>query len=111
MFSAGFLEVLEDAALELQHMLEPGYYLVSAGRAQLERELAYRIPWSQRLARWTRAAGVLGYGGGIANTLAVRLGADLGAAVLAALAVEDGKGKWHEELARGDDRPETEVEG
>jgi cyclic beta-1,2-glucan synthetase len=51
---------------EQQHALEPGYYLVSAGRAQLERELGYRIPWNQRLARWTRAAGVLGYGGGIA---------------------------------------------
>ena len=24
---------------------------------------------------------------------------------------EDENGKWHEELARGDDRPETEVEG
>jgi hypothetical protein len=24
---------------------------------------------------------------------------------------EDQNGKWHEELARGDDRPETEVEG
>jgi cyclic beta-1,2-glucan synthetase len=51
---------------ESEHRLEPGYYLVSAGRAELERELEYRIPWSQRLARWTRGAGVLGYGGGIA---------------------------------------------
>ncbi|MFY9696136.1 MAG: DUF2188 domain-containing protein [Xanthobacteraceae bacterium] len=24
---------------------------------------------------------------------------------------EDQNGKWHEELARGDDRPETDVEG
>ena len=24
---------------------------------------------------------------------------------------EDEAGKWHEELARGDDRPDTEVEG
>jgi uncharacterized protein DUF2188 len=24
---------------------------------------------------------------------------------------EDSNGKWHEEVARGDDRPETEVEG
>jgi hypothetical protein len=24
---------------------------------------------------------------------------------------EDKSGKWHEELARGDDRPDTEVEG
>jgi cyclic beta-1,2-glucan synthetase len=48
------------------HRPEPGYFLVSAGRAELERELGYRIPWNQRFARWTRAAGVAGYGGGIA---------------------------------------------
>jgi hypothetical protein len=28
-----------------------------------------------------------------------------------AISWEDSGGKWHEELARGDDRPETEVEG
>jgi hypothetical protein len=28
-----------------------------------------------------------------------------------AITWEDKNGKWHEELARGDDRPETEVEG
>ena len=28
-----------------------------------------------------------------------------------AISWEDDKGKWHEEVARGDDRPETEVEG
>jgi cyclic beta-1,2-glucan synthetase len=49
-----------------QHGLEPGYYLVAAGRRQLERELGYRIPWRQRLGRCTRAAGVLGYAGSIA---------------------------------------------
>ncbi len=49
-----------------RHEIEPGYYLVSAGRSTLERELRYRVPWSQRIARWTRGAGVLGYGGGIA---------------------------------------------
>jgi cyclic beta-1,2-glucan synthetase len=49
-----------------RHAFEPGYYLVSAGRAALERELAYRIPWSQRLARGTRAGGIGGYAGGIA---------------------------------------------
>ncbi|HEY5264589.1 MAG TPA: glucoamylase family protein, partial [Steroidobacteraceae bacterium] len=48
------------------HALEPGYYLIADGRPELEAELAYRIPWNQRLARWTRAAGVHGYGGGIA---------------------------------------------
>jgi hypothetical protein len=28
-----------------------------------------------------------------------------------AISWEDSNGKWHEEVARGDDRPETEVEG
>jgi Uncharacterized protein conserved in bacteria (DUF2188) len=28
-----------------------------------------------------------------------------------AISWEDTDGKWHEEVARGDDRPETEVEG
>ena len=44
---------------------EPGYYLVADGRPALERELAYGIPWNQRMARWTRASGVTGYAGSI----------------------------------------------
>jgi Uncharacterized protein conserved in bacteria (DUF2188) len=28
-----------------------------------------------------------------------------------AISWEDANGKWHEEIARGDDRPEAEVEG
>jgi hypothetical protein len=27
------------------------------------------------------------------------------------ISYEDGKGHWHDEVARGDDRPETDVEG
>jgi hypothetical protein len=27
------------------------------------------------------------------------------------IAWEDSRGKWHEEVARGDDRPDTDVEG
>src|SRR5271165_993974 len=54
------------AGTPVPHALEPGYYLVALGRVELERELAYRIPWSQRVARWTRAGGVAGYAGGIA---------------------------------------------
>jgi Uncharacterized protein conserved in bacteria (DUF2188) len=27
------------------------------------------------------------------------------------ISYEDTKGRWHDELSRGDDRPETEVEG
>ncbi len=51
---------------EPPHAAEPGYYLVAAGRAQMERELGYRIPWSQRFARLTRFVGVFGYVGAIA---------------------------------------------
>ena len=28
-----------------------------------------------------------------------------------AISYEDRDGRWHDELSRGDDRPETEVEG
>jgi len=63
------------ADAQARHALEPGYYLVSDGRAGLERELAYRIPWSQRLARWTRAGGIGGYAGGIAVLSAVMVAA------------------------------------
>ena len=60
------------AAGEPQHSHEPGYYLVAAGRAQLEQELKYRIPWSQRFARWTQSAGVFGYvGGNAASSIAM----------------------------------------
>ncbi len=45
---------------------ESGYYLVAEGRRALERELGYAAPWNQRLARWTRAAGIGGYVGSIA---------------------------------------------
>ncbi len=47
------------------HALEPGYYLVSAGRIEFERELNYRIPWKLRFERATCAAGISGYAGAI----------------------------------------------
>jgi cyclic beta-1,2-glucan synthetase len=50
---------------------EPGYYLVAEGLPALERELAYHIPWNQRVARWTRASGVAGYAGSVAVISAV----------------------------------------
>jgi cyclic beta-1,2-glucan synthetase len=44
---------------------DPGYYLISRGRADLEKELGYRVPVSQWLRRiWIRAA-TLGYLGTI----------------------------------------------
>jgi len=45
---------------------DPGYYIVAEGRQELERKLKYAVPWNQRLARWTRAAGIGGYVGSIA---------------------------------------------
>jgi len=60
----------DSAAMQHAPESEPGYYLVSAGRREFERELEYRIPWSQRLARSTRAAGVSGYVAAIALTCA-----------------------------------------
>jgi cyclic beta-1,2-glucan synthetase len=44
---------------------EPGFYLIADGRPALERELGFRTPWHQHLARLTRAAGVPGYAGAI----------------------------------------------
>jgi cyclic beta-1,2-glucan synthetase len=40
---------------------DPGYFLISGGRAGLERELGFRAPPSQWLARATRRAGLSGY--------------------------------------------------
>ncbi len=77
------------------HALEPGYYLVSAGRTALELDLGYQVPWRHRIERWTRAAGVGGYAGAIA-VLSVAMTAGLlfvasrpsaSALVLAVLAV------------------------
>jgi cyclic beta-1,2-glucan synthetase len=46
---------------------EPGFYLVADGRPALELELAYAIPWNQRVARITRALGLPGYVGTVAG--------------------------------------------
>ena len=53
---------------------EPGFYLVADGRSVLEREILYAIPWNQRVARWTRDCGVLGYAGSIMTLSAVGTG-------------------------------------
>ena len=78
---------------EPQRAAEPGYWLVSEGRVELERELNYRVPFTQRWARGARSAGVLGYAGSIAAlsialTLAMAYAAglpDLGALSCAAV--------------------------
>src|SRR5262249_31495525 len=74
---------------------EPGYYLISRGRRELETELGYRAPIGQQLRRaWVRWA-VPGYPGGVALiTLIVaalpvactlRLGATTGIALILGL--------------------------
>src|SRR5450631_1462151 len=65
---------------EPPHALEPGYYLVGAGRAGLERDLKYSVPWSQRFARWTRFSGLFGYIGAIAAASAAMTAATVLAA-------------------------------
>jgi cyclic beta-1,2-glucan synthetase len=52
----------------------PGHFLLFPGRAGLEREIGYRVPWNQRPARWIRQAGLTGYVGAIA-LLSLALGA------------------------------------
>jgi cyclic beta-1,2-glucan synthetase len=64
-----------DASSVQPREYEPGYYLVADGRPELERELAYDIPWNQRFARLTRASGVAGYVGAIALLSAAITGA------------------------------------
>ncbi len=45
---------------------EPGYYLISKGRRVLEKEIGFRVPISEWLARANAAVGILGYVSAIA---------------------------------------------
>ena len=45
----------------LQPMDDPGYYLISKGRQEFEREIGYTAPWKQRLLRMYIRAAVPGY--------------------------------------------------
>jgi cyclic beta-1,2-glucan synthetase len=45
---------------------EPGYYFLSNGRRTIERELGFRVPFSERLIRANAAVGISGYVGAIA---------------------------------------------
>jgi cyclic beta-1,2-glucan synthetase len=45
---------------------DPGYYLISNGRPELERELGFRAPVNSWFVRATAAAGIFGYLGSIA---------------------------------------------
>src|ERR1700720_2114257 len=52
---------------------DPGYYLISTGRRQFERELGFRLPWRRKLLRMYVAAAVPGYLGTIAVLTAIVL--------------------------------------
>ena len=49
----------------LNHAGDPGYYLVSKGRVQFERELGFRAPWRQKLLRLYVRTALPGYLGTI----------------------------------------------
>ncbi|MDQ6872954.1 MAG: glycosyl transferase, partial [Gemmatimonadota bacterium] len=55
------------------HKRETGYYLIANGRSDFEKEIGFRIPVREWLNRAIRRAGIIGYVGGIAITLAVVL--------------------------------------
>jgi cyclic beta-1,2-glucan synthetase len=68
---------LASRARETPRLRDPGYYLLAAGRPALEETLGYRVPWNQRIARDTRAAGLRGYAGaiGVLGTAIIALAA------------------------------------
>ncbi len=56
-----------DDELMVRREQDPGFYLVAGGRPMLEQAIRYAIPWNQRVARWIRDCGVMGYAGSIAT--------------------------------------------
>jgi cyclic beta-1,2-glucan synthetase len=54
-----------DAPGRLNQTGDPGYYLISKGRVEFERELGYREPWKQKLLRLYIKTAVPGYLGTI----------------------------------------------
>ena len=56
---------LSDAPDRLNQADDPGYYLISKGRVEFERELGYRAPWRNKLLRLYVRSAVPGYLGTI----------------------------------------------
>ncbi|HEX9147623.1 MAG TPA: glucoamylase family protein, partial [Thermoanaerobaculia bacterium] len=67
---------------------DPGYYLISGGRREFEREVGYRVPLTHYLKRTYFAAATPGYVGTILLLTAVVL------AVPVALSVTAGEARW-----------------
>ncbi|MEQ8768287.1 MAG: glucoamylase family protein [Planctomycetota bacterium] len=67
---------------------DPGFYLLSRGRRELERCLRFRAPWRLRLLRFCHAHAIVGYLGAIASLTALPL------AGLVLIASSLGAGAW-----------------
>ena len=67
------IEAREGSALRDERRMDPGYYLISGGRREFERELGFRLPWKRRLLRWYMRTAVPGYLGTIALVTAAIL--------------------------------------
>lgn len=51
---------------ERDRHMDPGYYLISQGRGEFERELGYKVSWKRLILRWCVRAPALGYLGSLA---------------------------------------------
>jgi cyclic beta-1,2-glucan synthetase len=62
---------------ERERHMDPGYYLISQGRREFERELGYRVSWRERLLRGYVRGAALGYLGSLAVGTAMALAVPL----------------------------------
>ena len=60
------VEARASASLKEERQTDPGYYLISRGREEFERELGFRLPWRRRLLRLYMRTTTPGYLGTIA---------------------------------------------
>ena len=64
---------LNGSPLAQEQRADPGYYLISRGRPELERELGFRLKWRRQFLRWYMRSAVPGYLGTIAILTALIL--------------------------------------
>ena len=67
------VETGEAGSLKQERERDPGYYLISRGRQDFERELGFRLPWTRRLLRLYMHTATPGYLGTIAVVTAAIL--------------------------------------
>ncbi len=75
------------AASMEERQADPGYYLISTGRIEFEREIGFRPPWSKRLLRSHVAHAPTVYFGGIALAMLALLAWPLSASVESGLSL------------------------